>query len=405
MEYPMPDIFVGRQPIYTRQLDVYAYELLFRSGESNRADITNGDRATSQVILNAFMEIGLDTVVGQKLAFINLTRDFILQDYSRVFPANRVVMEVLEDIPVDAELIAAVRRLSTQGYTIALDDFIYHDDLQPLVEIADIIKVDVLALDRMAVQEHVVLLRQYDVKLLAEKVETQDDFKYYRDLGFDYFQGYFFCRPEVIKGHRVPANRFVALQTLARLQNPDVGFRELEEIISRDVSLSYKLLRMINSAFYSLPRRVDSLRRALAMLGTRMISTWVGLIILSGIDDKPHELMVTAMVRAKMCERLAQALAQASQDAFFTVGLFSALDALMDSPMQEVLESLPLADDVKAALLSYEGLLGTVLRCVLSYERGAWHEVHCASLDRAAITDAYLQAIAWAAETSSQLAA
>jgi len=401
----MPDIFVGRQPIYTRELDVYAYELLFRSGESNRADITNGDRATSQVILNAFMEIGLDTVVGQKLAFINLTRDFILQDYSRVFPADRVVMEVLEDIPVDAELIAAVRRLSTQGYTIALDDFIYHDDLQPLVEIADIIKVDVLALDRMAVQEHAALLRQYNVKLLAEKVETQDDFKYCRDLGFDYFQGYFFCRPEIIKGQRVPANRLVTLQTLAKLQNPDVDFRELEEIISRDVSLSYKLLRVINSAFYALPRRVDSLRRALAMLGTRMITTWVSLIILSGIDDKPHELMVTAMVRAKMCEMLAQALAQAGKEAFFTVGLFSALDALMDSPMQEVLQSLPLSDDVKAALLSYEGLLGTALRCVLSYERGEWHEVHCASLDRAAITDAYLQAIAWAAETSSQLMA
>lgn len=401
----MADVFVGRQPIYTRQLDVFAYELLFRSGESNWADILDGDRATSQVILNTFMEIGLDTIVGQKPAFINLTRDFILQDYSQIFPAGRVVMEVLEDVLVDAELVEAVRRLSAQGYTIALDDFIYHERLQPLVEIADIIKVDVLALDHTALQEHVAILRQYQVKLLAEKVETQDEFKYCRDLGFDYFQGYFFCRPEVIKGQRMPANRLVTLQLLAKLQDPAADFRDLEELISRDVSLSYKLLRIINSAFYSLPRKVDSLGRALFMLGTRSITTWVSLIILAGIDDKPHELMVTAMMRAKMCELLAQALGQAGKDTFFTVGLFSALDALLDSPMEEILQSLPLSDHITAALLSYEGLLGAALRCVLAYERGDWHEVHCPSLDRAVITDAYLQAIAWATETSSRLAA
>jgi len=313
-------------------------------------------------------------------------------------------MEVLEDVPVDAELIEAVRRLSALGYTIALDDFIYHDRLQPLVEIADIIKVDVLALDRAAVQEHVAILSQHKVKLLAEKVETQDEFKYCRDLGFDYFQGYFFCRPEVIKGQRMPANRLVTLQLLAKLQDPEVDFRELEEIVSRDVSLSYKLLRIINSAFYSLPRKVDSLGRALFMLGTRSITTWVSLIILAGIDDKPHELMVTAMMRAKMCELIAQALGQASKDTFFTVGLFSALEALLDSPMEEILHSLPLSDTITAALLSYEGLLGAALCCVLAYERGDWHEVHCPGLDRAAITDAYLQAIAWATETSSRLA-
>ena len=159
----MDDVFVGRQPIYDRQLDVYAYELLFRSSESNHARVTDGDRATSQVILNTFLELGLETIVGPKLAFINLTRGFILQDYSPVFPAGRVVLEVLEDIPVDAELVEAVSRLSSQGYLIALDDFIYHERLQPLVEVADIIKVDVLALDDVALREHAATLRQYKV--------------------------------------------------------------------------------------------------------------------------------------------------------------------------------------------------------------------------------------------------
>jgi EAL and modified HD-GYP domain-containing signal transduction protein len=221
----MPEVFVGRQPIYTRKLDVCAYELLFRSNETNRAQVVNGNQATSQVILNTFMEIGLDTIVGQKRAFINLTRDFLLQEYSAVFPAKRVVLEVLEDVPVDAALIAAVRRLSAQGYTIALDDFVYHERLRPLVEVADIIKVDVLALDRKTLSEHSTLLRQYNVQLLAEKVETQDAFKFCKALGFDYFQGYFFCKPEIIKGHRVPANRLATLQLLARLRDPDVEFR------------------------------------------------------------------------------------------------------------------------------------------------------------------------------------
>jgi EAL and modified HD-GYP domain-containing signal transduction protein len=400
----MYDVFVGRQPIYDRQLDVYAYELLFRSGESNHARVTDGDRATSQVILNTFMEFGLETIVGSKLAFINLTRGFILQDYSPVFPAGRVVLEVLEDIPVDAELIEAVSRLSLQGYLIALDDFIYHERLQPLVEVADIIKVDVLALDAAALREHAATLRQYKVKLLAEKVETQDHFKHCRDLGFDYFQGYFLCKPEVIRGQRVPGNRFVTLQLLAKLQEPETTFGELEHIISRDVSLSYKLMRVVNSAFHALPQKIDSLRQALLRLGTRHITTWVSLILLSEFDEKPHELMVTAMVRAKMCELLARAVGHSSQEMFFTVGLFSALDALMDSSMEEVLKSVPLSDEITAALLSNAGMLGDVLRCVLAYERGDWDAVHCFGLDGTTITDAYLQAITWATETSDKLA-
>jgi EAL and modified HD-GYP domain-containing signal transduction protein len=400
----MLDVFVGRQPIYNRQLEVFAYELLFRSGEGNQAGVLDGDQATSQVVLNTFVEIGLEAIVGSKQAFINLTRDFILQDYSQVFPTDRVVVEVLENIPVDAELIEAVRELSAKGYTIALDDFIYRESLRALVEIADIVKVDILAQDRLALQEHVAVLRQYNVKLLAEKVETQDDFRYCKDLGFDYFQGYFFCKPEVIKGHRIPANRLVTLQLLAKLQDPETDFEELESIVSRDVSLSYKLLRVVNSAFYSLTRKVDSIRHALLLLGTRFITSWVSLIILAGIDDKPHELMITAMVRAKMCELLAQALGRRNKDTFFTVGLFSALDALMDSSMEEVLGSLPLSDEIKAALLEYEGSLGAVLRCVLAYERSNWEEVCYLGLDRGTITRAYLEAIAWATKADDQLA-
>src|SRR5262244_1494198 len=259
---PIYEVFVGRQPIYTPQLDVFAYELLFRRGEMQHADVTDGNQATAHVLVNTFLELGLDTLVGSKRAFVNLTRDFLLQDYSLVFPADRVALEVLEDVAVDTDLLEALRNLSAQGYTIALDDFFYQEHLRPLVELADIIKIDVLASGRTTVAEQVELLRQYDVQLLAEKVETQDDFTYYNTLGFEYFQGYFFCRPDVVKGQRLPTNRLIILELLAKLQNPGTTFRELEALISRDVSLSYKVLRAANAAMFTRARKVESIQQA-----------------------------------------------------------------------------------------------------------------------------------------------
>ncbi len=294
----MPDIFVGRQPIFDRNLNVVAYELLFRSGGTNWAEITDGEYATSQVVHDAFMEIGLESLVGTKRAFINLTRDFILQDYTAVFPTDRVVLEVLEGIVVDAELIEAVRALSHQGYTIALDDFVYHDHLRPLVVVADIIKVDVLGLDRLTLQQEVARLSHYDIKLLAEKVETRDDLAYCRELGFDYFQGYFLCEPDIVTGQRSPANRLAVLHLLAKLQDAETTMEQLEAIIRQDVSLSFKLLRLVN-ADPSLPHQIDTIHQALLLLGTKFITAWGSLIMLADIGDKPHELMVTALIRGK----------------------------------------------------------------------------------------------------------
>jgi EAL and modified HD-GYP domain-containing signal transduction protein len=199
----MTTVLVGRQPIYTRQLDVFAYELLFRNGTENKATFVNGDEATSQVILHACVNIGLENLVGQKLAFINMTRAFILSASFSLLPAERIVVEVLENTAVDAKLLDALQRLAAQGYIIALDDFIYHDHLQPLLELADIVKIDVHALDRATVQEHVTRLRRYGVKLLAEKVETAEDFAYCQALGFDYFQGYFLGPPYIVIGQSV----------------------------------------------------------------------------------------------------------------------------------------------------------------------------------------------------------
>jgi c-di-GMP phosphodiesterase len=395
---PIYEVFIGRQPIYTRQLDVFAYELLFRSGEMQHAGVTDGNQATAHVLVNTFLELGLNTLVGSKGAFVNLTRDFLLQDYVLVFPADRVVLEVLEDIAVNEDVLTALRNLAAQGYSIALDDFVYQEHLRPLVELADIIKIDVLASGRTTVAEQVELLRHYDVQLLAEKVETQEEFTYYKTLGFKCFQGYFFCRPDVVKGQRIPTNRLVILELLAKLQDPETTFRELEVLISRDVSLSYKVLRAANAAIYTRARKVASIPQALQVVGLTAMTNIVSLFLLANIDDKPHELLITAMVRAKMCEQLAKLMQQSNSATFFTVGLLSVLDAFMDRPLPDILQTLPLADEIVEALLAHAGMLGATLGCVLAYERGDWEAVQNLKCPRDLLVKTYFEALTWATE-------
>lgn len=399
----MLDIFVGRHAIYNRELDVIAYELLFRGSEAaERAEFKDADVATSQVILNTFTEIGLDKIVEDKMAFINLTRSFVLGDYSLPLSKAGLGLEILENITIDQPVIEAVQRLSSQGYTIVLDDFVYHESLRPLVELADIIKIDVQTLPDSEVQRHVEILRKHTVKLLAEKVETHEVFEFCNRLGFDYFQGFFFCQPHIIKGQRIPPNRLVTLRLLAKLQDPVTSIRELETLISQDVSMSYKLLRSLNSAFYSLPRKIESIHQALVMLGNQWLKTWASLLLLSSIHDKPQELMQMAMVRAKMCELLATAKRLSPKEIFFTAGLFSVLDALMDQSMEDVLNALPLSQEINDALLRREGNLGAVLQCVMDYERGNWDAVLHIGLQQGEITQAYLEAITWANQVSKE---
>ncbi|HHJ13700.1 MAG TPA: EAL domain-containing protein [Gammaproteobacteria bacterium] len=388
-------IFIGRQPIYDRDGGLYAYELLFRSAHNDKAHVIDGDRATSEVIINTFMEIGLDRIVGDRLAFINLTRSFFVDETTISLPRDRVVLELLEDIEVDETLIAGVRRLAREGYRIALDDFIYHESLQPLVELADVIKIDIQALDRAQIRQHVEQLRPQNLQLLAEKVETREDYDFCHALGFDYFQGYFFAEPKIIQGQRLPNNRLAVLQLLARLQAPDVDADELESLIGRDLAFSYRILRYVNSAALAQAREIESIRQAVVILGLRAIRAWATLLAMSNIDDKPLELVITAMIRARMAENLARATGAPDPDSYFTVGLFSALDALMDNSMEEILTQLPLASHIARALLAHEGPHGQVLACVLAYERGKWNALRCDSLDGDRIREAYLDAVQW----------
>lgn len=399
----MQDIYIGRQPIFDRDLNVFAYELLFRSGTQNHAGEFDGDQATSQVIVNAFIEIGLEQIVGPHLAFINLTRSFVTTQAPLPFPKDRVVLEVLESIRPDAEVITGVRDLAAQGYSVALDDFVFHEDLKPIIEVASFVKIDLMTLSREQLDEHVRLLRRYDVKLLAEKIETQEEFEHCKQLGFDYFQGYFLSRPNIVQSTQLPPNRLAVLQLLAKLQDPQSDAADIETLISQDVALSYKLLRYINSAFFAFPKKIESLRQAVVYLGTQAIKTWVSLLVVAGLGNKPAELVSQAMQRAKMCELLAKTAKRPHTETYFTVGLFSLLEALMDTPLEKILESLPFTDEIRRALLQQEGLYGEALSCAIAYEKGDFLRAHFDRLAPSQMTDIYLASARWADQSASAM--
>ena len=396
--------FVARQAIFDRELSVVGYELLFRQAAGHTtAQFTDRDQASTRVILDTFLDIGLDQIVGNVPAFLNLTRSFFLSAHNIPLQRERVVLELLEGEHVDAPLVESVRGYSQSGFRIALDDFVYEDAMVPLLEIADIVKLDVLDLTPSQLEDQVRKVLPFNVVLLAEKVETTEQFEFCKDLGFDLFQGYFLCRPNVVEGHRIPANRLATLRLLAKLQDPHVEMGSLEQIIREDLSLSYKLLRLINSAFYGLPQRVESIRQTLVLLGVQQIRAWISLLTLSQLEDKPDELMITAMVRARMCEKLAERSGDPHADVYFTVGLFSTLDALLDMSMEDILESLPLTEELRHALLQRRGPMGEALDCVVAYERGDFDAVEFASLAPEDIRDSYLEAVEWASVAQGEI--
>ena len=394
----MPDIFVGRQPIFDRKLRVYAYELLFRSGTANKATFgkVTPDGATSITIVNSFLEFGLEKLVGDKLAFINLTEKFLFNENALPMSPQQVVIEVLEDIPIDAKLITAIERLKEKGFTIALDDYIYNPAHQPLVRLADIIKIDIKQLNRDQLIRHAIALKKFDAKLLAEKVETMDEFELCHKLGFEYFQGYFLSKPRVIQGKSMPANKLAVMNLLAVLQKPDADITELEEAVSFDVSITYRIMKLMNSAFFNYPSKINSIRQAIFILGRQKLASWTSMLALSTMSDRPDEMIHIAMTRAKMCELIAEKAGARQLEPFFTTGLFSALDILMERDLAEIIKPLPLNEEIISALLERKGIKGEALKCVLAYEVSDFANATFQNLGAYDIYVTQVEAITWA---------
>jgi EAL and modified HD-GYP domain-containing signal transduction protein len=386
----MQDIFVGRQAIFDRKLEVFAYELLYRDGNTASAQVLDGDQASSRVILNALTEIGFERLVDQKKAFINLTRNFFVELPPIPFNKSRVVLEILEDIEVDQALIRIIERLYQDGFSFALDDFNFESQWAPLYPYIDIIKVEVPVVDWNSLPQKVRQLRQSNIKLLAEKVETEEEYQRLYDLGFDYFQGYYFSRPNVVSAKRISESQMVVMQLLARLSDPQVDMGRLDDLISRDPGLSLKILRYMNSAALALPRKVESIRQAIVYLGLQRIKAWTMLISMAGIEGKPHEVFNSALVRAHMCGQLLKDSGQSSFDAGFTAGLLSILDILMDQDLESLLGELPLAEEVRMGLLDHEGVIGDAIVCALAFENQEWHHAVFPGLSHDRILEIYL---------------
>jgi EAL and modified HD-GYP domain-containing signal transduction protein len=395
-------VFVGRQAIFDRQREVFGYELLYRDGQANRAQVVDGDEATAMVMVNTFLELGIDQIAGTAQAFINLTGNFFLSHHYEVLPTKNVVLEVLESIEPTPLVMQALVQAREHGYQIALDDFVVRDSHRALLDVADIVKVDILALTSQQLLEQIHVLKQYPVRLLAEKVEDQDVFALCHELGFEYFQGYFFCKPQIVEGVKLSTNRMAIVLLLAKLQDPDIQIKDLEDLVKNDLSLSLKLLRYVNSASVGLPRAVDSIAQAVGMVGTERMQQWASLLVLANTGGKPSELMRIALIRGRMCQELSRLQGRSASQGF-TVGLFSVLDAYFDCEMKQLLADLPLSSEIRVALIERQGLLGEILTCVMFYERGEWDKIENSRFEPQVLREEYFQSAEWAKEVMSTI--
>lgn len=399
------EAFVARQPIFDRNRHLYAYELLYRSGQAlNEFDGTEASSATQQVISHALFSFGLENILCGKKAFLNFNHQLVKEGFHLSLPPQSTVIEILETVEPTADLIALCHSIREQGYSIALDDFVASPEIEPLTHLAQLIKVDVRVTDKTEQQRLLRAYRPRGIAFLAEKVETHEEFEWTRAAGYDYFQGYFFARPVVVQGKQLAAAKLNCLRLLSELNKPDLDFKRLEALVLADVSLAYKLLRYVNSAVFARRSQIQSIERALAILGSNEIRRWAALATLPTLaTDKPGELTTLAIVRARFCERLVQLSGIARQNEAFLMGMFSLLDALLDQPLDEALHAMPLGADIVEALLGTapaDSILSKIYRLTRCYEHGDWDEVEALAqgcgFPGSAAGDAYVEAALWA---------
>lgn len=396
--------YVARQPIFDRDEKVFGYELLFRDDMENTFHGRDPDVA-SRSTLDSSLLVGLDVLCDGRRAFLNCTRDTLIGGLIALLPSHSTVVEILETVPVDDEVVNACQRLKEAGYLIALDDYVSNDPREALAEMADILKVD---LKLTTLEQRAALVKKHGpwrCRMLAEKVENNAEFVAARDQGFVYFQGYFLRRPEMMTTHDVPANAVNYMRMLQAVSVADLDVPVLEKLIKTETSICYRLLRYMNSAKFGFKSEIHSVRHALAILGDREVRRWVRLIATIGAgQDKTSDLVLCALVRARFGERLAPLTPHGESD-LFLLGLLSMLDVMLETPMSEILDKIPLDSETKAVLRGEPSLLRPIYQLMLSHESGEWEAGRriCASLhiDPDTVAASYWQAQQWAREVSS----
>ena len=395
--------FVARQTILTTDETVFGYELLFRDGVDDffcNADVDAASRST----LNTSMLIGLDVLCDGRRAFINCTRDILLKDYITLLPSSQVVIEVLESVPADDLVVAACRRMKAAGYMIALDDFAANDPREALTDLADIIKVDMQSTSVAAAAAMVKKYGPWRCRMLAEKVETREEFLAAKKAGFLYFQGYFFRRPEILTAREIPANQVNYLRMLTAVSQHELNVRDIENLVKSEAALCYRLLRYLNSAAFGFAAEIHSVRHALSILGEREVRRWIRLVATLGAGQgKSSDLVLSALVRARFCELLSPKLQHGDAD-LFLMGMLSLMDTILDIPMKKVVDDIPIDLESKTVLLGQPGRLRPFYQLMLAQESGEWKAVSDLSsqlhLSETDVADAHWQALQWAREVS-----
>lgn len=406
------DIFLGRQPILDRDQHIVAYELLFRSGDTLDASVTNDMQATANVIHHAFSEMGVQTVLGSQLGFINFSADMLLSDIVELLPSTQVVLELLETITVNDAVIERCRALKQKGFTLALDDFIYDDSYLPLLALVDIIKVDLMQHHNDELPAIVKQLRQWPVRLLAEKVENAELAAYCHTLGFELFQGYFFAKPSVLSAKRAGPSQLALIQLLGLVLR-DADTPQIELIFKQHPNLTYNLMRLVNSVACGVNRNLTSVQQAIMVLGRTQLQRWLQLLLftLQAGSAYPSPLLLMAATRGKVMELLAAKLQRNADycDEAFMVGILSLIDNIIDKPLADIVNELNLGAQLTKALLEREGELGALLQLAESVEQADLAHARtllalAPPLSLADLTTAEIEAMSWAnqvAETAS----
>lgn len=397
----MAEILVARQPVYTRDLDVYAYELSPQAEAGHDQGLSS--QASSQLIINAFMDIGIERLAGTSLALISLSEHFLKNDYVLPLPVSQVILKIPARLQITDEVLTGILRLHKQGYRLVLDNYLQHPALQPLAKLADIVAINIDELQIEQISQQLTTLKKQHPLVLADHVNSHEQYENCRQLGADYIQGYFLNRPRIVRGESLSPGQMNVINLLSTLHDPSTDTTTVVEIISRDVTLSYKLLQLMNTPLFRRSSKIESIQHAIVMLGRKQLSSWASMLALSGMDNKPREQIRISMIRARSCELLAERAGLSNQDVFFTVGMLSSLDLLMDKSLTELIQPLPLADSISHALLRGQGEAGAALACALAQEEGDWMNIRFADLPVNTLSDVNIEAINWAAEVMDSM--
>lgn len=389
--------FMARQSILDLRCDVHAYELLFRGGPENHFVQTE---SASAAVLDDVLLFGLNSLTGNKRAFVNLDEESLIRDVARLLPKSKVVLEILESVPPNAEMLAACHRLKASGYTLALDDFSWKQEWEPFLDLSDYVKVDFRANDLPEQKNLVRRLSGRNIGMLAEKIETREEFQSAKKMGYSFFQGYFLTKPEMMKRRGIPRSRIHLSRLLRMASDRELKFDKLEEIVKEDPSLCYKLLRYLNSAAFHIQGSVKSLRQAMVLIGENDIRRWIAVAAADSLSvNQPSELIRTALVRAYFSEEVCTRIgAGIRADDGFLRGLLSMMDIVLGMPREQMLAELKISDIVRKWLVDQPYLSDELYDALTAFEQGNWLPLSLRAaelgLDEAVVSEVYLHAIA-----------